>query len=60
MRAHASGRVYVNIMTADEGEERALEAYGPKKYQRLVALKNKYNPGNLFRSNMNIKPSVKP
>ena len=58
MRAHASGGVYVNIMTADEGEERVLETYGPKKYQRLVTLKNKYDPCNQFRSNQNIKPSV--
>lgn len=40
------------------GEERVPEAYGPKKYQRLVTLKDKYDPGNMFRSNMNIKPSV--
>ncbi|MEE8555684.1 MAG: FAD-binding oxidoreductase [bacterium] len=58
MRIHASGGVYVNFIPADEGEKRVLEAYGPKKYQRLVALKNKYDPGNMFRSNQNIKPSV--
>ncbi|MCH9047312.1 MAG: BBE domain-containing protein [SAR324 cluster bacterium] len=58
MRVHASGGVYVNFIPAVEGEERVLEAYGPKKYQRLVALKNKYDPGNMCRSNMNIKPSV--
>jgi FAD/FMN-containing dehydrogenase len=41
---------------ADEGDVIAREAYGPN-YDRLVALKNKYDPTNFFRMNHNIKPS---
>jgi FAD/FMN-containing dehydrogenase len=43
----------------DEGEGRVRTAYDPEKYRRLVALKDKYDPGNLFRLNQNIKPSSK-
>ncbi len=42
---------------ADEGADRIKEAYGSEKYERLVALKNKYDPTNLFRMNQNIKPT---
>jgi hypothetical protein len=46
--------VYVNF-TSDEGTTRVREAaYGPEKWQRLVALKSKYDPTNLFRHNTNI------
>jgi FAD/FMN-containing dehydrogenase len=41
---------------SDEGDSFAREAYGPN-YDRLVALKNKYDPTNLFRMNHNIKPT---
>jgi hypothetical protein len=41
---------------ADEGDAFARAAYGPN-YDRLVALKNKYDPTNFFRLNHNIKPS---
>jgi len=51
----ATGGVYINFMTADEGD-RIAAAYGPG-YQRLVAAKNKYDPGNLFCLNQNIKPT---
>lgn len=53
---HASGSVYVNFMTEDEAD-RVKAAYGPN-YDRLVELKNKYDPTNLFRLNHNIKPTV--
>ena len=51
---YASGSVYVNFLTQDEGD-RIAAAYGPN-YQRLVQVKNKYDPDNLFRQNQNIKP----
>jgi FAD/FMN-containing dehydrogenase len=48
--------VYVNNL-GDEGEERIRAAYGPN-YEKLVTLKNKYDPTNFFRINQNIKPTV--
>ena len=50
-----TGGVYVNFLS-QEGEERVRAAYGGN-YDRLVALKNKYDPMNLFRFNQNIKPT---
>ena len=47
--------MYVNFLTDDE-PERVKSAYGPG-YDRLVAVKNKYDPSNLFRMNQNIRPS---
>jgi FAD/FMN-containing dehydrogenase len=51
----ASDGVYVNFLTADEGE-RVRSAYGPN-YDRLAQVKRKYDPNNLFRMNQNIKPA---
>lgn len=47
--------VYVNFL-GDEGAERVRQAYGPGKYDRLQALKRKYDPDNFFRINQNIPP----
>jgi FAD binding domain/Berberine and berberine like len=60
MQPYSTGGVYVNYLgrEADEGADRVKAAYGPEKYQRLVALKNKYDPTNLFRMNQNIKPGA--
>jgi len=43
--------------SADTGDERVRATYGEEKYARLVALKDKYDPENIFRLNQNIKPS---
>jgi hypothetical protein len=51
----ASSGVYVNFLTADEGE-RVRSAYGPN-YDRLSRVKRKYDPANLFRMNQNIEPA---
>jgi FAD/FMN-containing dehydrogenase len=53
---YATGGVYINFMTEEEGD-RIKAAYGAG-YQRLVELKKKYDPGNLFRLNQNIKPTA--
>ncbi len=52
----ALGSVYVNFMTEEEGG-RVADAYGPN-YERLVAVKSRYDPHNLFRHNQNIRPAV--
>lgn len=56
MKPFASGGVYVNYL-GDEGADRVRAAYGPAKYDRLVAIKQKYDPTNLFRMNQNIRPA---
>jgi FAD/FMN-containing dehydrogenase len=56
MRPFTTGGVYLNF-EPDEGEEQVRAAYGAEKYARLVALKDKWDPENLFRVNQNIKPS---
>lgn len=52
---HATGSVYVNFLTEDE-QGRVRAAYGPN-YDRLVELKARYDPDNLFRMNQNIVPA---
>jgi FAD/FMN-containing dehydrogenase len=48
--------VYVNFLD-NEGEERIRTAYGADKYDKLKALKRKYDPDNFFRINQNIPPA---
>jgi hypothetical protein len=49
--------VYVNAVGADADDEEIQAAYGAR-YERLTALKTKYDPTNLFRVNANIQPDV--
>ena len=54
--ADHTGRAYVNFLgDADGGAE---SAYGEETYARLVALKERYDPTNVFHRNLNIVPSV--
>ena len=46
---------YVNFM-GDANDQRLRATYGDAKYERLVALKRRYDPANLFRLNQNIAP----
>jgi FAD/FMN-containing dehydrogenase len=52
---YATGGVYVNFLTDDESD-RIRAAYGPH-YDKLQAVKKKYDPQNLFRMNQNITPA---
>jgi FAD/FMN-containing dehydrogenase len=56
MRPFMSGGAYVNYLGADASQEAVRMAYGPA-YARLVALKDRYDPHNVFRLNQNIRPS---
>jgi hypothetical protein len=56
MLPFASGGFYVNYET-ETATEKVKAAYGPIKYERLAALKAKYDPTNLFRLNQNILPA---
>jgi FAD/FMN-containing dehydrogenase len=56
MRPFMSGAAYVNYLGPDATREAVQSAYGPA-YSRLVALKDRYDPTNLFRLNQNIRPT---
>ncbi len=56
LHPYSAGGAYVNFMM-DEGQER-VQASFRENYDRLVAIKNKYDPTNLFRVNQNIRPAV--
>ena len=55
MRPHLEDAVYVNNL-GEEGANRVRAAYGDN-YPRLAAIKQTYDPGNLFRANQNIAPA---
>jgi FAD/FMN-containing dehydrogenase len=52
----ASG-VYVNVLSDEDGDSGVRRAYPPGKLARLVALKDRYDPDNVFHLNHNIRPS---
>lgn len=55
LHPYSAGGAYVNFMM-EEGGDRVKATYGDN-YDRLVAVKTKYDPSNLFRVNQNIKPA---
>jgi FAD/FMN-containing dehydrogenase len=55
VRRFSTGGNYINLQTADEGEERVRASYGVN-FDRLVEVKARYDPDNLFQSNRNIPP----
>jgi hypothetical protein len=57
LHPYSAGGAYINFMM-EEGEDRVIATYGDN-YEKLVAIKTKYDPGNLFRVNQNIKPKIK-
>ena len=56
VKSFTNGRVYVNYIGAGEPSDRVRAAFGERKFAELVAVKNKYDPSNLFRINQNIPP----
>jgi hypothetical protein len=51
-----TGGAYINFLSG-EGEQRVHAAYGAEKFARLQALKDQWDPTNLFRLNQNIPPT---
>lgn len=54
----ATGGVYVNFISGDEGAERVRAAYGETTYRRLAAAKAEWDPENVFHLNQNILPAA--
>ncbi|HEX4981321.1 MAG TPA: FAD-binding oxidoreductase [Ilumatobacteraceae bacterium] len=57
LEPHRAG-VYVNFLDSDDDMSRVREAYGDANYRRLVEVKAKYDPENVFRNNKNIQPAT--
>ena len=58
MSPYETGATYVNFLELDGASpERVRAAYSPEDWERLVELKERYDPDNLFRFNRNIPPS---
>ena len=55
LKPYSTGGNYVNFQTADEADDRTMASYR-SNYQRLEAVKVKFDPSNLFRVNRNIQP----
>lgn len=57
VRPWANGAVYLNFI-GREGQERVVSGFGEENYERLAAVKARYDPENVFHLNHNVKPSV--
>ncbi len=56
----STGGYYVNFISGDEGDERMRAAYGDEIYKRLIDVKVRWDPRNVFHLNHNIDPSTAP
>jgi FAD/FMN-containing dehydrogenase len=56
LRPWSCGGGYVNHLAADEGADRVRAAYGAATWDRLVALKRRWDPDNVFHLNQNVDP----
>ena len=54
MRPYETGGLYLNFISDDD---KVRAGFSPQKWNRLVALKDRYDPTNMFRFNQNIPPS---
>lgn len=59
IRRFSTGGTYVNFLTEEEGDERTHAAYRDN-YRRLVEIKTRWDPGNVFRINKNVMPKAAP
>ena len=59
MRQWATGKAPANFIHNDDRHGRLRASYGDQKFERLVALKDEYDPDNVFVLNPNIPPSVR-
>ena len=57
MKPFTTGRVYVNFI-GDEGRDRVVASFGLDGFRRLQALKDRYDPDNMFRTSQNIEPTA--
>lgn len=58
MKSHSGGSIYINFPGFGEEKEDLVRATYGANYERLAALKKRYDPTNLFRMNQNIKPTT--
>jgi hypothetical protein len=58
MRPWSADAAPANFVGTDEGISRLRASYGEERFRRLVALKDEYDPGNVFALNPNIPPSA--
>ncbi len=59
MRQGGRGSAYLNFVGAGEDTEAMMRAsYGDANYERLVEIKTKYDPTNMFHLNQNIRPKA--
>ena len=55
---HATGGSYLNATSPDEGEAGVADAFGEETYERLAAVKARWDPENVFHLNPNVSPAA--